>query len=138
MPNLPGQEEIARNEHIGPGLTGDNIDAKRVASYVWNGTSWQVATTPAASHPKTPSTTSVANTITSTTLLSSNASRLEAEFYNASTAILYLLKGSGTASSSNYTVQMNQGDYYVTDYTGQINGVWASAPGGSVFITEST
>ena len=28
-------------EHIGPAATGDNIEAKRVANYGWDGTSWQ-------------------------------------------------------------------------------------------------
>ena len=28
-------------EHIGPQQTGDNIEAKRVANYVWNGSSWE-------------------------------------------------------------------------------------------------
>lgn len=32
---------INNAEHIGPDDTGDNISAKRVASYVWNGSSWQ-------------------------------------------------------------------------------------------------
>lgn len=88
--------------------------------------------------PSTPTVTSVGDTTSSTTLLASNSNRLEAEFYNNSTAILYLLKGSGTASSTNYTVQMAQGDYYTTSYTGIVKGVWASDAGGSVLITEST
>lgn len=28
-------------EHIGPNSTGDNITAKKVANYVWDGTNWQ-------------------------------------------------------------------------------------------------
>lgn len=32
---------ITKAEHIGPDDTGDNIEAKRVASYVWNGSSWE-------------------------------------------------------------------------------------------------
>ena len=28
-------------EHIGPSDTGDNIEAKRVANYIWNGSSWE-------------------------------------------------------------------------------------------------
>lgn len=28
-------------EHIGPQQTGDNVEAKRVALYTWNGSSWQ-------------------------------------------------------------------------------------------------
>lgn len=32
---------ITKAEHIGPNDTGDNIEAKRVASYGWDGTNWQ-------------------------------------------------------------------------------------------------
>ncbi len=32
---------ITQAEHIGPNDTGDNIEAKRVANYFWNGVSWQ-------------------------------------------------------------------------------------------------
>lgn len=32
---------ITEAEHIGPADTGDNIEAKRVALYVWNGTEWE-------------------------------------------------------------------------------------------------
>jgi hypothetical protein len=35
---------IVGAEHIGPDATGDNIEAKRVASYVWNGSAWVRAT----------------------------------------------------------------------------------------------
>lgn len=31
---------ITKSEHIGPDDTGDNIQAKRVAAYVWNGSEW--------------------------------------------------------------------------------------------------
>jgi len=30
--------DLANSEHIGPDTTGDNIAAKKVASYVWNPT----------------------------------------------------------------------------------------------------
>lgn len=33
-------------EHIGPQQTGDNIEAKRTANYVWNGSLWQRMTQP--------------------------------------------------------------------------------------------
>lgn len=33
--------EITSAEHISPEHTGDNISAKRVAGYIWNGTDWQ-------------------------------------------------------------------------------------------------
>jgi hypothetical protein len=32
---------ITKAEHIGPNDTGDNVEAKRVANYVWNGTAWE-------------------------------------------------------------------------------------------------
>lgn len=32
---------IVKAEHIGPDDTGDNIEAKRAANYVWNGSSWE-------------------------------------------------------------------------------------------------
>jgi hypothetical protein len=31
---------ITEAEHIGPNDTGDNIEAKRVANYVWTGSAW--------------------------------------------------------------------------------------------------
>lgn len=89
--------------------------------------------------PSSPSVTSVNDTATSTTLISANADRLEVEVVNTSSAALFILKGSGTASSSNFTARLEQYDYYTTDYTGQINGVWASDPNdGAAIITEST
>jgi len=39
---------ITKAEHIGPNDTGDNIEAKRVAGYGFNGTDWQ-RNAPAAS-----------------------------------------------------------------------------------------
>lgn len=34
-------QEIANREHVGPTKTGDNIPAKRVVSYGFDGTNWQ-------------------------------------------------------------------------------------------------
>lgn len=34
-------ESVIRSEHIGPAKTGDNIEAKRAANYVWDGANWQ-------------------------------------------------------------------------------------------------
>lgn len=36
--SLPG---IANAEHIDPATTGDNIAAKKVAGYTWNGSTWE-------------------------------------------------------------------------------------------------
>ena len=35
-----GEQEIANREHIAPQKTGDNIAAKKVASYSFDGTNW--------------------------------------------------------------------------------------------------
>ena len=40
MPGGNVQPSIDNSEHIGPDTTGDNIHAKRSASYGWNGSSW--------------------------------------------------------------------------------------------------
>lgn len=32
---------ITKAEHIGPNDTGDNIEAKRVVPYYWDGSNWQ-------------------------------------------------------------------------------------------------
>lgn len=51
-PYMEGLESTNQAEHISPDKTGDNIQAKRVASYVWNGLSWERATPGSASTPK--------------------------------------------------------------------------------------
>lgn len=89
--------------------------------------------------PSTATQTSVAAATSSTALLSANAARLGATVYNDSTAILYVLLGSGTASTSAYTVQVAAGGYYEVPYgyTGAIKGIWASATG-NARLTELT
>jgi hypothetical protein len=83
--------------------------------------------------------TSVSAATSSTSLLSANAARLGATVYNDSTAICYLLLNSGTASTTNYTVQLGAGGYYEVPfgYTGAIKAIWASATG-SARIMEFT
>lgn len=51
-PFTDGDGEISRAEHISPRKTGDNIQAKRVATYVWNGSGWERATAAGATTPK--------------------------------------------------------------------------------------
>ena len=83
--------------------------------------------------------TSVAGATSSTSLLASNAARLGATVYNDSTAILYLLLGSGTASTSAYSVQLGPGAYYEVPfgYRGAIKAIW-SAANGAAKVTELT
>lgn len=86
----------------------------------------------------TATTTSVASSGTSVTLLAANAGRLGGSITNDSTAILYVLLSStpaDAASTSHYTLQMaanTSGTSYFeipSGYTGAIYGIWASANG---------
>lgn len=81
----------------------------------------------------TTTTTSVASSTSNVTLLAANTARLGATIYNDSTSVLYLKLGA-TASTTSYTVQMIAASYYETPYgyTGQIDGIWASAAGAAV------
>lgn len=89
----------------------------------------------------TPTVTNVNDTAASTTILASNSSRKGAMLTNDSSAALYLLFGSGTASATNYTVKVSSNGYYEVPfgYTGQLNGVWATDPNdGAARVTELT
>lgn len=82
---------------------------------------------------------SVNDTATSTTLLAANGSRLGGTIFNDSSALLYVLWGSGTASSTNYSVRVYSNGYVEipSNYTGIVVGVWASDPNdGTAQISE--
>ena len=87
-----------------------------------------------------PSTTPAVTTftsITSATLIASNTSRKMLTIQNAGAGILYVLLGSGTASSTNFSVQLNSYDFYENDYySGQINAIFATA--GTAYVTSLT
>lgn len=88
--------------------------------------------------PLTPTSSTVSDTITSTLALETNFARIEAEFTNTSSAECYLLKGSGTASATDFTVRLVQYGYYSSSYLGDYQVVWASDPDdGELIITES-
>jgi len=82
---------------------------------------------------------SVASSASSVTILAANTARDGATIYNDSTQILYLLLGTGPASSTVHTVQMAAASYYEVPYgyTGIITGIWASA-NGSARVTQLT
>ncbi len=104
---------------------------------VTNTGTFVVQNTPAT--VSTSAVTSVAGNAGNVQLLASTAGRKQAMFYNESTQILYLKLGT-TASTSSYTVQLPPNGYYELPqpiYTGQIDGIWASA-NGNVRITELT
>lgn len=85
--------------------------------------------------------TSVADNAASVTLLASNANRRGATIFNDSSALLYVLLGSGPATTTTYTARLYSQGYYEVPagYTGIIVGIWASDPNdGAARITELT
>lgn len=82
----------------------------------------------------------VNDTATSTLLKSANSGRISLTIVNDSSALLYVSKGNVTVSATVYTYKLNQDETLtIDDYTGQVNGVWATDPGdGGAQITEVT
>lgn len=82
--------------------------------------------------------TSVAISATSVTLLSSNASRVEAYIRNDTNQVLYIAHGATATLSS--AIKLKKGDTFIEDnYTGVLSGIWDSASGGgNAQITEVT
>lgn len=117
------------------------LDGDEVGLFVDSTGALLTSTTIAALTSTTATTTTVADTASSTTILASNANRRGASVSNDSSAVLYLLLGSGTASATNYTVRLAQYGYYEVPYnfTGQLTGIWATDPGdGAARVTEIT
>lgn len=85
--------------------------------------------------------TSVAAQTTPATIINTNTARLGASVYNDSTATMYLLVGTQTPSTTNYTVQVPPGGYYEfppgITVTTTASAVW-SAANGSARVTEWT
>lgn len=76
-------------------------------------------------------TASVASSATNVTVFAANGRAKRRMIFNDSSAVLYLKFGA-TASTSSYTVQMATNTYYefpLPLYTGQVDGIWASANG---------
>jgi len=84
-------------------------------------------------------TSQVSRSNTNQTLLASNANRKGATFYNDASANLFLKLGA-VATSTDYTIRLQNNDYYEVpfNYTGRIDGIWASNGAGDVTITELT
>lgn len=85
----------------------------------------------------TGTTTSVASLATNVQLLPTNAARKGFTVYNDSTSVLYLKLGT-TATITSFTVPIGAGGFYENPkpvYTGEVDGIWASA-NGSARITE--
>lgn len=82
--------------------------------------------------------TNVASSATNVTILASNAGRKGAVVVNDSSKILYIKFGT-VATATSYTAQLRAGDMYEVPfgYTGNIDGIWASA-NGAARVTELT
>ena len=75
--------------------------------------------------------------ITSATLIASNTSRSMLTIQNTGSGILYVLFGTGVASATNFSLQMNSGDFYECNYyNGQVNAIFATA--GTAYVTSLT
>lgn len=80
--------------------------------------------------------TSVAGSASSVQLVAANSSRKELTIQNDSNAILYVKEGT-TASATDYKFKLYPDDIYRTNnYTGRVDGIWASATG-NARIAES-
>jgi hypothetical protein len=63
------------------------------------------------------------------TIATASTGRLGCTIYNTGPGNLHVLLGTGTASTSNFTVRLSAGDYYEVpfNYTGLIGGIFATA-----------
>jgi len=74
---------------------------------------------------------------TSAVLKASNSNRKLLTVFNEGSGTLFILLGSGTASTTNYSLRILSGDYYELDkYTGEVNAIFGTA--GTAKITEIT
>lgn len=87
----------------------------------------------------TGTTSRVSNSASSVTVLASNAARLGAVIVNDTTTVTLYLKCGTTATTTDYTYQMQPGDTVELPfgYTGRIDGI-ASSASGAAQITEFT
>lgn len=87
--------------------------------------------------PSSSSVTSVADSASNQTLKAANGDRIELLIQNDSDEILYVKFGA-TASSTDYTYRLYDGDALRTSYTGRVDGIWAANSTGAAKITELT
>ena len=83
--------------------------------------------------------TTVVSTIGLITLLTNNATRVSAAFYNDSTQPLYLKLGA-SATTTSFTLKITSSGYYEVlppTYTGIITGLWSVA-NGTCYVSEGS
>ena len=80
---------------------------------------------------------SVNSGTSSVQLVATNAQRRNLIIQNTDANALYVLLGSGTASSSNMSFSLAQDkNAHIPGYTGQVMGIWAGDGPGAAKITE--
>jgi hypothetical protein len=83
------------------------------------------------------STVSSFTSTSSAVLKASNSNRKLLTVFNEGNGTIFILLGSGTASTTNYSLRLLSGDYYELEkYTGEVNAIFAAA--GTAKITEIT
>lgn len=88
--------------------------------------------------PGSAATVSIFTAVTSTQLIASNSARKSLEIENATNTQLYILKGAGTASSTNRTIRLGPGDVWlISNYSGALTAVLSTTPVGQVNVTET-
>ena len=84
-----------------------------------------------------PTTVTNFTSTSSLALMSANSARKLLAVFNEGAGTLYVLYGAGTASTSNYSVRLNSGDYLeIEKYTGAVTGIFGTA--GTARVTEVT
>ena len=78
-------------------------------------------------------------TFTSTsygTIMTASTARLGGQIFNEGAGNLHITLGTGTTSTSSYTVRLSSGDYYEvpSNYTGLVGGIFATA--GTARVTQ--
>lgn len=93
-------------------------------------------------HQTVPATTTtvtrVAASLSSVPLAPAGSTRVGIEMYNDSAGTMYVLRGSGVASVTNYSFQLESGEYFSdspTNYQGAFTAIWTDTSGG-VMVTE--
>jgi hypothetical protein len=80
---------------------------------------------------------SVASATSSTQLLGINSARRQLIITNDDANKLYVLLGAGTASATNYSFALDEGeDARIEGFTEAVMGLWAGDGSGSARITE--
>jgi len=70
------------------------------------------------------------------TIMTASTARLGGQIFNEGAGNLFITLGTGTTSTSSYTVRLSSGDYYEipSNYTGLVGGIFATA--GTARVTE--